>query len=427
MKTQFLTPSLILVLTFFSLTQGQSTKSKIELGVQGTSLTIFPPEVFDDVTQLGVGGRATYNFNNIIAADGEINFFPQKRGFFQGQGRGFQGQFGVKVGKRFEKFGLFAKARPGFLSVNDVFFLEEGATLVFNGFTQPNARIARRTFFTTDIGGVLELYPTKRTIVRFDAGDTIVRHPERFDYDFANFPALVVAKPVTYKHNFQFTAGVSFRLDDPSTTPSSMSVREETPRFEVGAQFTNLLVDPPTPTCGECGLNLAPTDVHGETGFGGRFTFNLTDSIAFEAEGNYFTRERFTFFEPSGHLVQGQFGVKAGKRLEKFGFFGKARPGFAVFTQAIELVGTHTVPFGNTTITVGDFRQTQKVYPSFDVGGVVEFYISRRWMARMDFGDTVIRYGEYAVGGFIASQAIVRRPPETRHNFQFSSGIGFRF
>ena len=426
MKTHDLTLSLILVLTLFSLAQGQSTKSKIELGVQGTSLTVFPPDVFGDVTQLGIGGRATYNFNNVIAADGEINFFPQKGGFFLGQGRGFQGQFGVKAGKRFEKFGLFAKARPGFLSIGNAFFLEEGATLVFNGFTQPNARIARRTFFTTDIGGVLEFYPTNRATVRFDAGDTIVRYPKMFSYDVLNFPALVETRPVTYQHNFQFTAGVSFRLDDPGHTTTSTSSLS-TPTFEVGAQFTSLLVDPPTQVCGACGVISFATIVHAEPGFGGRFTFNLTDSIGLEAEGNFFTRDHSPFFEPGGHLVQGQFGVKAGKRLERFGFFGKARPGFVAFTEATELVGTHTQPFGNITITVGDFRNGTKFYPSIDVGGVVEFYVSRRWMARMDFGDTIVRYGEYAVGGFIASQAIVRRPPETRHNFQFTSGIGFRF
>jgi hypothetical protein len=45
----------------------------------------------------------------------------------------------------------------------------------------------------------------------------------------------------------------------------------------------------------------------------------------------------------------------------------------------------------------------------------------------MDFGDTIIRYGEYAVPGFPVSMPIFRRPPETRHNFQFNAGIGFRF
>jgi hypothetical protein len=57
----------------------------------------------------------------------------------------------------------------------------------------------------------------------------------------------------------------------------------------------------------------------------------------------------------------------------------------------------------------------------------MEIYISRRVMTRMDFGDTMVRYGEYAIRTFSASQQIARRPPETKHNFQYTAGVGFRF
>ena len=62
-----------------------------------------------------------------------------------------------------------------------------------------------------------------------------------------------------------------------------------------------------------------------------------------------------------------------------------------------------------------------------DVGGVIELYVSRRIMTRMDIGDTIIKYGEFAGEGFSVSNAIIRRPPETRHNIQFTAGVGFRF
>ena len=64
-------------------------------------------------------------------------------------------------------------------------------------------------------------------------------------------------------------------------------------------------------------------------------------------------------------------------------------------------------------------------YPSLDVGGVVEFYISPRWMARFDIGDTMIRYREIRLEGF--TQPFILQPGQTRHNLQLSSGIGFRF
>ena len=101
------------------------------------------------------------------------------------------------------------------------------------------------------------------------------------------------------------------------------------------------------------------------------------------------------------------------------------------FTKVNELVSTRTfnVQFLNEIIpvTVGEFRVAKKFYPSIDLGGVVEFYISPRWMARFDIGDTIIRYGEVHAPGFSLRNQIERRPPETHHNLQVTSGIAFRF
>ena len=209
-------------------------------------------------------------------------------------------------------------------------------------------------------------------------------------------------------------------------TQSSVDPPARTPRFELGAQFSLMFVDRPTPLCPD--ICFFPDDsTHVDTGVGGRFTFNFTDNIAIEAEGNYYTRNRRDLPNPSGHMFQGQFGAKIGKRFDKWGVFGKARPGFVGFTQVSELVGTHSIVVLGNTFVVGDFRVAKQFYPSFDVGGVVEFYISPRWMVRVDVGDTIIRYGEIQAQGFSLSGAIVRRPPETRHNLQVTSGIGFRF
>src|SRR6185437_10543570 len=97
------------------------TKDKIEIGVQSTSLTLFHPDFPGDETAAGFGGRVTYNINRSIAAEAEINFLPQKQEILSADGNAVQAQFGVKIGKRFEKFGIFAKVRPGFLSVARVF------------------------------------------------------------------------------------------------------------------------------------------------------------------------------------------------------------------------------------------------------------------------------------------------------------------
>lgn len=111
-------------------------------------------------------------------------------------------------------------------------------------------------------------------------------------------------------------------------------------------------------------------------------------------------------------MFQGQFGAKIGKRFERWGWFAKARPGFLGFTEVLVFPARPQVP--------GPVTSVRKYYPSLDVGGVVEFYISRRWMARFDVGDTIVRYGEFQIFDRVF-------PKETHHNLQLSSGIGFRF
>jgi len=397
---------LLTVITFASVAVAQSTKDKIEIGVQSTSLTLFHPDFSFNDTQTGVGGRITYNFNRSIAAEAEINFFPQKQFILTADGNAIQAQFGVKLGKRFEKFGMFGKVRPGFLSVNRVGSYIPG--------TQGLFKIERQALFTTDVGGVLEFYPSKRTVVRFEAGDTAIRHPAQFGPTSILDPTVELKRAAKFNHNFQFTAGVAFRLGDfPDKEPgvTTGGDQERTKRYEVGVQFTSLLVKDPKPA-----FSVTVPRKHSEPGFGGRFTFNLTESVAFEAEGNYFTREQFAFLN-GGHIFQGQFGAKIGKRFDRWGLFGKARPGFVAFTRVLEAPGAQ--------ISFSDGPFARSYYPSLDVGGVVEFYISPRWMTRFDVGDTLIRYREIRFEG--VTPAFILQPGATRHNLQLSSGIGFRF
>jgi hypothetical protein len=396
------------VITFASVALAQSEKDKIEIGVQSTSLTAFSPDTPFDETKGGIGGRVTYNFNRSIAAEAEINFFPQKQLVFTADGSSIQAQFGVKIGKQFEKFGVFGKVRPGFISADRVLSVIPGPQVPNFPF---NLKIERETFFTTDFGGVLELYPSSRMVVRFDAGDTAIRHPARFAFGLIG--PVVPVRPAKFSHNFQLTAGVAFRLGDfPDEEPddkTSGGTEKRTKRFEVGAQFTSLFVNPSNSQ----GSLFFPR-IHTEPGFGGRVTFNLTENIAFEAEGNYYTREQFSFPE-GGQMFQVQFGGKIGKSFDRWGVFGKARPGFVGFSRVLQN------PFG---VQLPPFSFARRLYPSIDVGGVVEFYMSPRWMARFDVGDTIIRYGEIRFPGLAPSFTV---PSVTRHNLQVSSGIGFRF
>lgn len=205
--------------------------------------------------------------------------------------------------------------------------------------------------------------------------------------------------------------------------------QDDTPRFEIGGQFSIINRNSPAPLTDVIVVGSDNFNRENRYGFGARFTYNVTSNVALEAEGNFFPKKD-GFIEnvgPNGDIYQGQFGVKVGKRFSKFGVFGKVRPGFVRFTQVSKLTGTRTVTFNNQQFTVGDFSVEKENYFSTDVGGVVEFYPSRRIVTRVDIGDTIIRYSTFRRAGFFIFSPILERPAETKHNLQFSVGVGFRF
>ncbi len=184
-----------------------NVQTRSATGISGTTLTR------DRTTVAGFGGRVGYNFSKYLGFEAEGNFFPRDRDVEGGQK--IQGLFGVKVGKRSKRVGLFAKARPGFirLAKGDYRFGTGGCPAVFPppiGCFQPVAQ----TNFAVDIGGVVELYPSPRTIVRFDAGDTIVRFGARR----VAATSSVFTVPVVFSvgaettHNFQASVGFGFRF-----------------------------------------------------------------------------------------------------------------------------------------------------------------------------------------------------------------------
>jgi len=405
--------------------------STVEVGAQFSSLTLTAPGVRREV---GVGGRVTYNLTDNVAVEGEANYFPSgsTRGFDPG-GSILQGQFGVKAGKRWEKFGLFAKARPGFVSFDGTFAPRISGTTTINGRQFPIYdvdRIVRATHFSMDLGGVVEVYPSRRVIVRFDAGDTMIRYGPHDVLDFSQTPEFFRA-PSRTTHNFQLSSGVSIRLLAPkeegdNNRRGSNQNQESMPRFEAGAHFTSLTFNPPRPLASDVVI-LDENRPLTESGVGGRFTFNLTKWIALESVLNYFPTADGVAAGASGRVLQGQFGVKAGARFQRFGIFAKVRPGFVSFNRSLKLVGTEPFSFGGFTFVRGIFEIGRRTFFANDIGGVLEFYPSRRWAVRFDAGDTIIHYGERSVATFFVNPAFVTAAPETRHNFQFSSGFSFRF
>src|SRR5262245_27172113 len=101
---------LLLTLIPYESVMAQSEESKVEVGAQ---FSVIGRGTNGEPTSIGGGGRLTFNLTKYLALEGELNYFPSA-GF--NDVRRFQGQFGVKSGLRFDRFGVFGKVRPGFIN-----------------------------------------------------------------------------------------------------------------------------------------------------------------------------------------------------------------------------------------------------------------------------------------------------------------------
>lgn len=176
-------------------------------------------------------------------------------------------------------------------------------------------------------------------------------------------------------------------------TPQSARAQTSVPRFELGGQLSI--------------IDLRESVEEKPPGVGGRFTYNLKDYVALDTELNYFSTG-----EVNLNRTQGLFGVKAGKRFggPSVGVFAKARPGFMRF---------HGERSPGTSI-----NGTTK--GALDLGGVVEFYPSKRFIVRIDVGDTIIFYNDETIRRFSLPGA-QQQQLGTGHSLQTGIGISFRF
>jgi hypothetical protein len=205
---------------------------------------------------------------------------------------------------------------------------------------------------------------------------------------------------------------------DVKASAQTTTQSDDLPKYEIGAEFTSLTKQPDYSGGG-----------HTEIGAGARFTFNLNRTIALEAVGNFFPRNCSfcgRLGNNSGNITQGLFGVKVGKRFEKWGIFAKARPGFVSFSKG----DVQFVPTGPGTFDISQRRSTNF---AFDLGGGVEFYTSRHLVTRFDAGGTFINYRgrNLNLPSFDNTGGVIlipfHLPGVTKLNFQFSAGVGYRF
>ena len=188
------------------------------------------------------------------------------------------------------------------------------------------------------------------------------------------------------------------------TLPATPVFAQDSPgRFEVGGNFT----------AARFGVGEFGPGVEGDFNFGRHFAL----------DGAY-------SWLPSSptHVMAGLFGAKVGTRTQHFGFFGKARPGFISIGNTVRaetIIFNPVPPLALASIRFG--RLTER---ALDLGGVMEYYPARHWALRWDAGDTLV-FREHGPTITIIGLPIVQipllSPSGINNNFQFSTGVHYRF
>jgi hypothetical protein len=153
----------------------------------------------------GFGGRFTFNIVRGLALETESTFMPVQSPY---TGHAAQWFYGVKAGRRTERLGIFAKLRPGYMYLSkshcDGFGLFNGNYTCLGSYNKNPA---------LDLGAVIELYRSRRSVLRFDIGDTIVHfgNISRYQPELgAANKAIHVAGGTT--HSLQVGVGVGIRF-----------------------------------------------------------------------------------------------------------------------------------------------------------------------------------------------------------------------
>ncbi|MGO8757300.1 MAG: hypothetical protein ACLQG3_04175 [Terracidiphilus sp.] len=142
------------------------------------ALFALQPRIFPDFQYLNAyptwGVWGSWNFSRHVSWDSVVMHSGRNSGFtewidYQAGGRAFEALTGVKLGIRRDHMGYFGELRGGTIT-----FGETEKQIVE---TAPGVPNFNRGMFTNPVlnaGGVLEVYPSRHTILRFDTGSATI-------------------------------------------------------------------------------------------------------------------------------------------------------------------------------------------------------------------------------------------------------------
>jgi hypothetical protein len=149
----------------------------------------------------GIALFASRELAPYLEFDAAINAFPRRMPTTDlDGGRRADGLAGVKVGTRHGRIGTFAKLRVGASRYTRVLKAVDDDNTQFTYGTRGDVLL--------DLGGVIEIYPTRRLVIRVDGGDTSSFHRVG---DFL-LNGMRVSLPGDATHAISLATGVGWRL-----------------------------------------------------------------------------------------------------------------------------------------------------------------------------------------------------------------------
>jgi len=372
----------------------QDRYSRFELGGQYSTIREDNASL-EEKNFSGFGGRFDWNLSRRVALESQIDYFPQEGAplFLVQGGTTLEAVFGLRAkviqSRHISVFGL---VRPGLIHFS-------GALFTTNDQGNPLA-IHPATYFVLNLGGGIEYYPTPRWILRFDIAGDPYRVPSTFD---SSSP---VATPVgKINDTTRMSFGAAYRLGKLTDNEREKNIPGN---WEFGPLFSTLMV------AREGSFSNPLT----EPGFGGYLDYRFYGALYLDGDLLYFPRAPSNSGpHDGGTILQGTFGLKGGIRRNHFGFFGKVRPGFHTYSEALTSISDS----GEAT-THGYGRSTNFV---LDLGGILEFYPRESGTLRIEAGDTHLYFSDRTVN--IDGTPVHFAGGKMQHSIQFIVGYGWRF
>ena len=396
MLNHFVRRVLILFFCAFGFCAGwtcaQEQYSRWEVG--GYFTTLRPLNESDNLRFTpGFGASVDYNLNRRLAIETQVDSFPRYHpSQLQKQtGTTLEALFGIRGAaiqtKRFAVYGLL---RPGVLHF-DGLFVETDATPPVLTFRAP------ANYFVLNLGGGVEYYLAKRWAARFE----ISGNPYRIGNSTATVLGASMFQPGLINDALRMSAGLEYRIGELRPMESESEVPG---RLEFGPQFTAMSIH-----------RLGPLDgVRTDPGIGGFVDYRILPFLFADSAVIFYPRDtRSSDAHDGGQILQGVFGARVGVRKNHFGIFGKVRPGFNSYSRALTGMTNSGETFDRSTNFV------------LNLGGVVEFYTTKRSVLRIDAGDTHIYFADKTLT--TATGPVTAPGGSLKHSLELTVGYGWKF